>query len=46
MDDELLNELKLKLKNEFKMIPFYIISSVNNHGINELKEGIWKKLNN
>jgi len=46
MDDKLLNELKLKLKNEFKMIPFYIISSVNNHGINELKEGIWKKLNN
>jgi len=46
MDDELLNELKLILKNEFKMIPFYIISSVNNHGINELKEGIWKKLNN
>jgi GTP-binding protein len=46
MDDELLNELKLKLKNEFKMIPFYIISSINNHGINELKEGIWKKLNN
>ena len=46
MDDELLNELKLKLKSEFKMIPFYIISSINNHGINELKEGIWKKLNN
>ena len=46
MDDELLNELKFKLKKEFNMIPFYIISSIKNHGINQLKEGLWEKLNN
>jgi len=46
IDDELLNELKLLLKNEFKKIPFYIISSINNNGINQLKEGLWKRLNN
>ncbi len=45
MDEELLNELKIILKKEFKSIPFIIISSITTFGIDDLKEKLWKILN-
>lgn len=45
MDDELIKEFEVILKKEFKSIPFFIISSVNTHGVSDLKEGLWKLLN-
>ena len=45
MDQELLEEFKGILEKEFKDIQYNIISSVSTFGINELKEELWKKLN-
>ena len=45
MDQELLEEFKTILKQEFKDIHYHIISSVSNFGINEIKEDLWNKLN-
>ena len=45
MDQELLEEFKIILKQEFKDIKYHIISSVSTFGINEIKEDLWNKLN-
>ena len=45
MDQELLEEFKTILKQEFKDMEYHIISSVSTFGINELKEELWNKLN-
>ena len=45
MDQELLEEFKTILKQEFKDMEYHIISSVSNFGINEIKEDLWNKLN-
>ena len=45
MDEELLQEFQNFLKKEFKSIPFTIFSSVSSYGINNLKEMLWKILN-
>ena len=45
MDEELLEEFQNYLKKEFKSIPFTIFSSLSLHGINSLKEILWKTLN-
>jgi GTP-binding protein len=45
MDEELLQEFQNILKKEFKSIPFTIFSSVSSYGINNLKEILWKTLN-
>ena len=45
MDEELLEEFQNILKKEFKSIPFTIFSSVSSYGINNLKEILWKTLN-
>ena len=45
MDEELLEEFQNYLKKEFKSIPFTIFSSLSLHGINILKEILWKTLN-
>ena len=45
MDNELLEEFEILLKKEFKSIPFIIISSVSSHRVSELKEELWKLLN-
>ena len=45
MDQELLEEFKEILKEEFKDIQYHIISSVSTFGINEIKEELWEKLN-
>ena len=45
MDNELLEEFKLILEKEFKSTPCIIISSINTYGLSELKEELWKMLN-
>lgn len=45
MDQELLEEFKAILKQEFKDMQYHVISSVSNFGINEIKEDLWNKLN-
>jgi len=45
MDNELLEEFEILLKKEFKSIPFIIISSVSSHRVSDLKEELWKLLN-
>ena len=45
MDQELLEEFKTILKQEFKGIQYHVISSVSTFGIHEIKEDLWNKLN-
>ena len=45
LDDELKAELKVELDNELP-IPYVFISSVAQQGITELKDTLWKMLNN
>jgi GTP-binding protein len=45
MDQELLLELEIIIKCQFKEIPYFIGSSINMNGIKNLKEGLWKILN-
>lgn len=46
LDDELKSELKTQLDIEFKGIPYMFISSITNQGLSELKDKLWKMLNN
>jgi len=45
MDQELLLELEIIIKYQFKEIPYFTGSSINMNGIKNLKEGLWKILN-
>ena len=45
LDDELKAELKIQLDKEFKNIPYMFISSVAQQGLQELKDKLWKMLN-
>jgi GTP-binding protein len=45
MDDELKAELKTELDVAFKDIPYMFISSVAQQGLTELKDKLWKMLN-
>ena len=45
MDQELLLELEIIIKHQFKEIPYFTGSSINMNGIKKLKEGLWKILN-
>ena len=45
LDDELKAELKTQLDQEFKDIPYMFISSVAQQGLTELKDKLWKMLN-
>ena len=45
LDDELQAELKMQLDIEFKDIPYMLISSVAQQGLSELKDKLWKMLN-
>jgi GTP-binding protein len=45
LDDELKAELKVQLDKEFKDIPYMFISSVAQQGLAELKDKLWKMLN-
>lgn len=45
LDDELMEEMKRELDVEFKDVPYMFISSVAQMGITELKDRLWKMLN-
>jgi len=44
LDDELQAELKIELDNEMP-VPYLFMSSVAQQGLSELKDVLWKKLN-
>ncbi len=45
LDKELFDEFLIEARKNFKKIPFCIISSINNSGLEELKDMIWDILN-
>lgn len=45
LDDELKAELKTELDVSFKDVPYMFISSVAQQGLTELKDKLWKMLN-
>ena len=45
LDDELYREYEEEMATSFKGIPYYMISSVAQTGLQELKDGLWKILN-
>ena len=45
LDDELKAELKVELDVAFDGIPYMFISSVAQQGLTELKDKLWKMLN-
>jgi GTP-binding protein len=45
LDDELRAELKAELDVSFKEVPYMFISSVAQIGLTELKDKLWKMLN-
>jgi len=45
LDEELTTELNAQLHKEFKDIPFLMISSVAQHGLQVLKDRLWEMLN-
>ncbi|WP_222984929.1 GTPase ObgE [Flagellimonas meishanensis] len=45
LDEELIQEMKEEMKADFKDIPYIFISSVSQMGIQELKDTLWKLLN-
>ena len=46
LDHELIDEYEREMKLIFKNIPFFMISSISAIGLNKLKDGLWKLLNN
>ena len=45
LDSDLMAELKTELDVAFKDIPYMFISSVAQQGLTELKDKLWKMLN-
>jgi len=45
LDDELMNEMKIELDKDFTDVPYLFISSVSQFGIQELKDRLWRLLN-
>ncbi|MNL60343.1 GTPase CgtA [compost metagenome] len=45
LDDELKAELKAELDVSFKGVPYMFISSVAQQGLTDLKDRLWKMLN-
>ncbi|WP_149274804.1 GTPase ObgE [Pareuzebyella sediminis] len=46
LDEELMNEMRTELDEDFKDVPYMFISSVAQLGITELKDRLWAMLNN
>jgi GTP-binding protein len=46
LDDELKAEMKQLLDKELNGVPYLFISSVAQQGLQELKDQLWKMLNN
>jgi GTP-binding protein len=45
LDDELQKEMKQQLDKDFKGLEYMFISSVAQKGLTELKDKLWKMLN-
>ena len=45
LDQELMDEMRIELNNDFVNIPYLFISSVSQFGIQELKDRLWELLN-
>jgi len=45
LDNDLIEEYRIEMKNNFEKIPYFLISSVSKYGINRLKDGLWNLLN-
>ncbi|MEM9646900.1 MAG: GTPase ObgE [Bacteroidota bacterium] len=45
LDEELMDEMRIELDKDLKDIPYLFISSVAQHGIQELKDKLWVLLN-
>ena len=45
LDEELMDEMRLELEGEFDGVPFLFISSVSQFGLTELKDKLWRLLN-
>ncbi|NAY92893.1 GTPase ObgE [Muricauda sp. JGD-17] len=45
LDEELIQEMKEDMEEDFKDVPYVFISSVSQLGIQELKDALWKLLN-
>ncbi|MEX0313890.1 MAG: GTPase ObgE, partial [Allomuricauda sp.] len=45
LDQELMDEMKVEMNKDLKNVPYLFISSVAQQGIQELKDRLWKLLN-
>tara|TARA_B100001173_G_scaffold262962_1_gene237045 strand:- start:119 stop:1117 length:999 start_codon:yes stop_codon:yes gene_type:complete len=45
LDNDLIEEYRIEMKNNFTKTPYFLISSVSKYGINRLKDGLWNLLN-
>lgn len=45
LDEELMDEMRAELAGEFGQVPYLFISSVSGFGIQQLKDRLWKLLN-
>tara|TARA_B100000780_G_scaffold49313_1_gene30567 strand:- start:1670 stop:2674 length:1005 start_codon:yes stop_codon:yes gene_type:complete len=45
LDEELLKEYEIEMKDHFNKIPHFLISSISNQGLDSLKDGLWSLLN-
>jgi GTP-binding protein len=45
LDEELMGEMKMELDNELKNVSYMFISSVSQFGLQDLKDRLWKLLN-
>lgn len=45
LDEELLKEYEIEMKDHFNKIPHFLISSISNQGLDSLKDGLWTLLN-
>ena len=44
LDEELLEEMRQEVKEDFKDVPYTFISSVSQYGLQELKDMLWRLL--
>ena len=45
LDNDLIEEFRIEMKNNFEKTPYFLISSVSKYGIDRLKDGLWNLLN-
>ena len=45
LDNDLIEEFRIEMKNNFEKTPYFLISSISKYGIDRLKDGLWNLLN-